>query len=209
MPNIEERLCIERARMGFSQKELADIAGVTARTQRNYEAGFRKPDATYLSAVANYTDIDIQYVLTGERIMSELTASKGLLLVIAQRLGVEYPLVADLIKEAEAFENAHCGPGQDGGLDVARETYLSLVDKFFTLVPKGQFQLDQDLLANVMEHLERSSEQKNLSYKKKAQATITLYLSSVESGKVDIELVKSVINLGGHEGPEVGADEGR
>lgn len=66
MPSIGERLLEERERMGLSQSELAEICGVTMRSQRNYEKGEREPDASYLAALTT-TKADVLYILTGQR----------------------------------------------------------------------------------------------------------------------------------------------
>lgn len=52
--------------MGLSQQVLAERCGVGARTQRNYEAGERLPDAAYLAAFAEAGG-DVLYVVTGSR----------------------------------------------------------------------------------------------------------------------------------------------
>ncbi len=66
MPEIYERLQEERKRLALTQQELADLCGVGARSQRNYESGERMPDATYLAALAA-AGADVLYVLTGNR----------------------------------------------------------------------------------------------------------------------------------------------
>lgn len=66
MPLLGDRLRAERERLGLSQQELADLCGVTMRSQRNYEKGERQPDAAYLAAMAA-ARIDMLYVVTGQR----------------------------------------------------------------------------------------------------------------------------------------------
>lgn len=63
---IGNRLREERERLGLSQPALADICGVTMRSQRNYEKGDRQPDASYLAAVSA-AGADVLYILTGQR----------------------------------------------------------------------------------------------------------------------------------------------
>jgi len=60
------RLKEERERLEKQQKDFAEIIGVTAKTQRNYEQGLRKPDAEYLEK-ASEVGVDVQYVITGKR----------------------------------------------------------------------------------------------------------------------------------------------
>lgn len=52
--------------MRLSQSHLAEICGVTMRSQRNYEKGERQPDAAYLAAIAA-AGADVLYILTGQR----------------------------------------------------------------------------------------------------------------------------------------------
>lgn len=66
MPSIGQRLLRERERLGLTQPDLADVCGVTMRSQRNYEKGERQPDAAYLAAIAT-AGADVLYILTGQR----------------------------------------------------------------------------------------------------------------------------------------------
>lgn len=62
---IGARLREERARLGVSQTELANVCGVAKNTQLNYEKDERSPDAPYL-LLAHKAGVDIHYVLFGE-----------------------------------------------------------------------------------------------------------------------------------------------
>lgn len=64
--NFSERLTSERERLGLTQKAMAEVCGVSIRSQSNYESGERMPDATYLAALAA-AGADVLYVLTGSR----------------------------------------------------------------------------------------------------------------------------------------------
>lgn len=66
MSSIGERLLEERDRLGLSQPALAEMCGITMRSQRNYEKGERQPDASYLAAIAA-AGADVLYILTGQR----------------------------------------------------------------------------------------------------------------------------------------------
>lgn len=63
---IHERLKEERLRLGLSQEEFANRAGVSKRAQANYEKGERSPQADYLVALDS-AGVDTHYVLTGRR----------------------------------------------------------------------------------------------------------------------------------------------
>ena len=63
---ISERIKAAREALGLSQQALADRLGVSLRSQQNYEAGSRAPDADYLAAIAA-AGADVLYILTGQR----------------------------------------------------------------------------------------------------------------------------------------------
>ncbi|MDY0011314.1 MAG: helix-turn-helix domain-containing protein [Rhodocyclaceae bacterium] len=60
------RIREERERLGLSVAKFAAGAGVSDRSQRNYEAGDRLPDASYLVA-AGALGADTDFILTGEK----------------------------------------------------------------------------------------------------------------------------------------------
>ena len=65
--SIGSRLKEERLRIGKQSKELAEIGGVTPKTQGLYEKegeASRAPDGDYLWKVAD-SGVDVQYVITG------------------------------------------------------------------------------------------------------------------------------------------------
>ena len=63
---ISERLKSERENLGLSQQALADLLGISLRSQQNYEKGDRHPDSAYLAAIAA-AGADVLYILTGQR----------------------------------------------------------------------------------------------------------------------------------------------
>ena len=72
---IGKRLAEERTRLGMTQTQFAEAAGLKSRrTLSQYEADERSPDAAALAAV------DVLYVLTGQRNASQLTSREAALL---------------------------------------------------------------------------------------------------------------------------------
>lgn len=61
-----ERLREERERLGLTQSQMGELAGVTKKSQINYEKGERHPDSVYLAAIAA-AGADVLYILTGQR----------------------------------------------------------------------------------------------------------------------------------------------
>lgn len=65
MHNFQGRLKEARERLGLSQQALAQRLDISLRSQQNYEAGTRQPDAAYLTALAA-AGADVLYILTGQ-----------------------------------------------------------------------------------------------------------------------------------------------
>jgi len=65
LDSIGARLRIARESLGMSQEAFAQKAGVHRKTQGNYEANERSPDANYLFAAAEL-GVDVAYVVTGK-----------------------------------------------------------------------------------------------------------------------------------------------
>jgi transcriptional regulator with XRE-family HTH domain len=60
------RLQEERRRLGLNQTKFGGLAGVSQRSQTDYETGKIFPDAQYLAAIAA-AGADVTYILTGVR----------------------------------------------------------------------------------------------------------------------------------------------
>ncbi|MBU9369647.1 helix-turn-helix domain-containing protein [Burkholderia multivorans] len=76
---IGERLRVERKRLGHSQTEFAELAGVHKNAQGNYEGDLRRPDADYLVKIAA-AGVDVLFVLTGHRNSAELSPDEEMLI---------------------------------------------------------------------------------------------------------------------------------
>lgn len=62
-----QRLREERSRLNLTQKQMADLGGITKKSQHSYENDHRKPMSDYMSAIA-LSGVDVRYVLTGLRV---------------------------------------------------------------------------------------------------------------------------------------------
>ncbi|MDI5921168.1 S24 family peptidase [Halomonas sp. LR5S13] len=76
MVSFGERLRGERERLGLTQTQIGDLAGVTKKTQMLYESGERSPKADYLTAISG-VGADVEYVLTGNRSVRGSIGSTG------------------------------------------------------------------------------------------------------------------------------------
>lgn len=72
MVSIGARLREEREALQLSQEAFGTIAGVTKKSQINYEKNERSPDSNYLAAIAA-AGADVLYILTGQRVGSTTT----------------------------------------------------------------------------------------------------------------------------------------
>jgi transcriptional regulator with XRE-family HTH domain len=66
LSDIGRRLQEERKRLGLSQSELGELAGISRAAQAAYEAGRNAADVIY-SLKASEAGLDMDYVLTGRR----------------------------------------------------------------------------------------------------------------------------------------------
>jgi len=79
---VGARLREERERLGFSQSAFGQLAGVSLRTEQDWERGVSSVRADFLSIAATH-GVDVLYVLTGQRsqpVESALTPEEQALL---------------------------------------------------------------------------------------------------------------------------------
>ena len=67
---IGSRLREERKRCGLTQDQVAEVYGISKRTQANYESGSSDAPAWYLSRALKENRFDVAYILTGQRTMA-------------------------------------------------------------------------------------------------------------------------------------------
>lgn len=93
METLGGRLKEERERLGLTQAAMAEVGGVSKRSQTGWEQGRAVPDANYLTAAAA-AGMDVQYVLTGLRTAPALQEHF--------RRAAEVTLQADMTEEQRA-----------------------------------------------------------------------------------------------------------
>ena len=117
MGSIGDRLREERERLGVSQSDFAEAAGTTRKSQFNYETNERRPDADYLAAAA-LKGADVQYIVTGHRSDTALTADERELIALfrAAPLSVKVAAIgalsANQSPQGGARQVFHGGVGQ-------------------------------------------------------------------------------------------------
>jgi len=80
------RLADQRAKIGHTQRSLADLFDISSRTQIKYESGATAPDATYLHGL-HMLGMDVYYILTGESSPNPITVEEKVVLTSYRELG--------------------------------------------------------------------------------------------------------------------------
>lgn len=191
---LGERLRKEREREGLTQEELAKRVGITRRSQVNYEAGKRVPDAKYLLAIAG-RGLDVEYVLTGKSAAWERTALEKVLSELEKRLGIVHGFLFDVVTTVweEEVKRAR-------GMAVDDAVVTRMVERLLRVfrAALGKQETDTALLAAVIEGIEKSLQKygKALSVTKKAQVVVMLYqLFREREEEADQDLIDDVVCL--------------
>jgi transcriptional regulator with XRE-family HTH domain len=79
LSSFSQRLKAERQRLGMNQTTFASLGNVSKDAQLNYENGSRRPDSSYLEAVAVH-GVDVLYLLTGQSSSATLAGDEQVLL---------------------------------------------------------------------------------------------------------------------------------
>ncbi|WP_445114996.1 helix-turn-helix domain-containing protein [Acinetobacter sp. WZC-1] len=104
--NRGDRLRSERLRLGLSQSEFAGLFGKKIMTVSRYEKGMREMGVDDLEAL-HRAEVDIWFVLTGERTRSDLLTdeAKELLLLWDQVEPAQHETLLTLVRNfAESFK---------------------------------------------------------------------------------------------------------
>lgn len=191
------RLRAERESIGVSQEVFAHTAGVHRKTQGNYEAGERSPDAAYLAAIVGL-GVDVTYLVTGKRALpveqpwpSDAQICSSLIDAIRTELGLyrgyeaEWQELFDLLKA----DWADFVKGADSSRGIGLHC-RSLLSKS----PYVEFNADR--LADLLERIEfvAESEGRALSPRDKAFAVMTLRTEAVPAASPpSLVAVKAVL----------------
>lgn len=203
---IAERLRNERLSLGLSQAEMGRFGGVTARSQRSYEAGARSPDSGYLAAIGAH-GVDLLYVFTGKRCEAQIVAREAVLYSVAERLGIDDSLVESVVADIDkaVVEFAFSGGKVAAG---ARAEYAgrakASVDRLMEAASEHSHEslfrmneAEQDFLSTVIHTVEAAIEGQGMKLNaiKKAQTIMTVYIGSRSTRIVSPDFVRSVLKL--------------
>lgn len=188
---IGSRLKSQREKLGLSQAEFSGKAGVTARSQRNYEAGTRVPDAEYLIAVSKI-GVDLVRVLHGGyEDHGELTDEVSFVLALEQSFGISRDDLAHAINTALVDDDIGAYDPELLFSEIKRASpvFQALIERESGLVAS--------LLTDVLVGVDAVLRKKRLDMAsfKKAQAVVMLYRSFKSSGKIDPAMIEEAVNL--------------
>lgn len=187
LETVGGRLRFERRRIGYTQNDLAQEAGISRLTQINYESGAttRLP-ASYIQTLRGL-GIDDKFVQTGIRHSQgeeQALATERLFLAFCDALQIPLDKVYSAISGAASgityFE--------------FQEQIRKLMHSSPLLNAKNKvLVLDRAILVDIIDGLERSLAAKNkkVSPLQKAHAIASLYLYFTEKGEVDVEMLES------------------
>jgi transcriptional regulator with XRE-family HTH domain len=94
--SIGSRLREERKKSGLTQDQVAEVLGISKRTQANYEAGSSDAPAWYLSKVMREPGFDVHYILSGQH----TTATEASLSEVENLLVTQYRTITPGDQEA-------------------------------------------------------------------------------------------------------------
>lgn len=193
---IGSRIREQRERISYTQAQIAEKLGISARSQRNYEAGTRIPDAAYLAALAPL-GVDINYVLNGDDAYAGQYQNDSpddwhaYVTAIEMAFGISHIELEKVIDKSLVNDNT-CGFDPS----VFFSEILN-VSSIFRMLADRYSEFDQNLLTSVLHEIDDVINENKLSLTnaKKAHATAMLYRSFKASGKLDKSTIKDTVKL--------------
>lgn len=185
---IGARIREERELKGLSKTAFAKLLGIHRNTQGNYESGEREPDAAYLANAAK-ADVDIGYVLTGERASAAHGALIHLVGVIFDALRlIPYEKEFDRVCQLAYEENLALWRGEGIKEEADRATEA--------IIRKSPLFLVESVLTDLVERIEFVIESKAISITPLAKAEIIfrLYQQAKTQGQpIELQSIAAAI----------------
>lgn len=193
---IGSRIRKQRERINYTQAQMAEKLGITARTQRNYETGARIPDASYLAALAPL-GVDINYVLNGDdayngRYQNDSPEEWHVYVsAIKMAFGISHIEFEEIIDKSLVNDDT-CG------FDPA-VLFVEFMNasSIFRLLVDRYAEFDQTLLSSVLQGIDDviCESKLSLTNAKKAQTTAMLYRTFKANGKLDKTTIQDTVKL--------------
>ncbi len=201
---IGKRLREERERLGLSQAAFGALGGVLKLAQLNYEKGARLPSYQYFDKLRERPDIDVAYILSGEREADTRyyrEAEARVNTLIAMELGLEPGAFSEAVELA-----VHQLRAQAAGVAPPNEMYLAdnldpallqVENAVGATVGRSPNVFDYRVLEELYSYLDvaLSGHSPSLSSEKKALVFAMLYRTSKAGGRVDPQVVQDAIRL--------------
>lgn len=169
-----------RERRKLSQADFAELAGVTARAQRNYESGLRTPNIAYLAMLA-IADVDIGYILSGIESRWLEKADADAFAWLSEHLGLPFTFQVEVSQVIAMFRR-----GEIDDQEKRRRLSLALTQYRIGV-------LDAELLTGILVSIEAQAPA--LSGRKKAGIAALLYRAFRSSGQIDDVAVREAVAL--------------
>lgn len=169
-----------RERRKLSQADFAELAGVTARAQRNYESGLRTPNIDYLAMLA-IADVDIGFILSGLESRHTERADADAFAWLSEHLGLPFTFQIEVSTTVAMFRH-----GEIDAVEKGRRLAAALAQYRIGV-------LDADLLAGILAAID--AEGPGLPQKKKAGIASLLYRAFRHSGQIDLVAVREAVAL--------------
>lgn len=188
------RLREERERLGLSQADLAEKAGVHRNTQARYENDRGSLPTGYVMTLANL-GFDVDYILHG---LANPDAPVDCPFISAENLGLPYVFTLKHCRERAA--GRHLSSSRDVRWHRACGECPKNPIKSHAVAPEVApegAEIDGALLATILEAFDAALGDRlaQVSPHKRAQAVVMLYRGFKASGKIDARMVKSAADL--------------
>ena len=185
-----KRLKQERERLGLSQAEFAQKAGIHRNTQVRYEGGSREPDSDYILKIQD-VGVDAGFLFFGRRTDATSVyslAAARLLPKVAERAGLSGRALLALLDLVAEDESASWTGSVSGYSSLNPDDLVS------ALFENGA------LLADVFDGVSLAQLYQDiaLTYGKRAQVVMMLYRSFRSSGAIDVATIEEAVKLAGN-----------
>jgi len=201
---IGERLREERERLGMSQAAFGVLGGVLKLAQLNYEKGARLPAYQYFDKLRERPEVDVGYILTGERegdLHHYRAAEARVNTLIAMELGLEPGAFGEAVEIAVhqlRTQAAGVSPPDEMHLvDKLDSSLLQVENAVDAAVNRSPNVFDYGILEELFTYLDAALADHSpaIPPEKKAQVFAMLYRTSKAGGRVDPQVVQDAIRL--------------
>lgn len=155
MPAFKNVLKILRARENMSQAELAEKLGVAKSTISMYEVGKREPDFVTLEAIADFFNVDMNYLLGKNGSENQRYFSKSTTIYVFDRIRADFlpEPAAHMVENADTEEISRimASDGEYFGLKISNDSMEPRISEGDIVIARKQEDADDgDLIIAVV-----------------------------------------------------------